>query len=110
MLAGLRYFERQMKDDGTGHEKEAFSWGAVNRTALSVCMLSICQKVRELLQGEPRLLRLKPPTYILGITRFLFHVLGFTDGFVVMFLKGICMEIFKTWFALRKSCGVLVHT
>jgi Ca2+-binding EF-hand superfamily protein len=66
MLIGLRYFERHMKNDGTGQEKEAFSWGAVNRTALSVCLLSMCRRVRQLLQSEPRLLRLKPPTYILG--------------------------------------------
>ena len=44
----------------------AFDWGQVDRSALARCFLTLCRHVKEELAGEPRLLKLRSPTYILG--------------------------------------------
>ena len=44
----------------------AFDWGQVDRAALARCLLTLCRHVKEELAGEPRLLKLRSPTYILG--------------------------------------------
>ncbi|KAK7088081.1 uncharacterized protein [Littorina saxatilis] len=65
MLSGLRYFERPVKGDA-GTQKPAFDWGQVDRSALARCLLTLCRHVKEELAEEPRLLKLRSPTYILG--------------------------------------------
>ncbi|XP_025091130.1 uncharacterized protein LOC112562232 isoform X2 [Pomacea canaliculata] len=65
MLSGLRYFERAVKGEGEKH-KPAFDWGQVDRSALARCLLTLCQQVREVLMDEPRLIKIRSPTYILG--------------------------------------------
>ncbi|GFR58629.1 serine/threonine-protein phosphatase [Elysia marginata] len=66
MLTGLRYFERAAKADNSGTAKPAFDWGQVDRNALAKCFLNVCRQVKDCLAGEPRLLKLRSPTYILG--------------------------------------------
>ncbi|XP_076452575.1 uncharacterized protein LOC143288159 [Babylonia areolata] len=65
MLSGLRYFERAVKAE-TGNQKPAYDWGQVDRAALARCLLTLCRHVKEVLMEEPRLLKLRSPTYILG--------------------------------------------
>ncbi|BFZ18977.1 hypothetical protein BsWGS_22015 [Bradybaena similaris] len=66
MLTGLRYFERATKGDNGAASKPAFDWGQVDRNALAKCLLTVCRQVKEVLAGEPRLLKLRSPCYILG--------------------------------------------
>ncbi|GFO09820.1 serine/threonine-protein phosphatase [Plakobranchus ocellatus] len=66
MLTGLRYFERATKADNSGTAKPAFDWGQVDRNALAKCLLTVCRQVKECLASEPRLLKLRSPSYILG--------------------------------------------
>ena len=47
--------------------QEPFDWGQVDRGALSMCLLALCRQVKDVLKEEPRLIRLKSPTYILGM-------------------------------------------
>lgn len=88
MLNGLRYFKRQV----TKGELEkvlmivsrfpiqfandflclqpAFHWGTVERAALATCLMAICDQVAEIMASEPRLIKLRSPTYILGKIQF----------------------------------------
>ncbi|XP_074641598.1 uncharacterized protein LOC141899287 isoform X2 [Tubulanus polymorphus] len=66
MLTGLRYFERQIKSDKDGEGKPPFDWGNVEKRALAKCLLALCRKVKEIMLDEPRLIKVKSPTYILG--------------------------------------------
>uniref|UniRef100_A0A2C9JU28 Serine/threonine-protein phosphatase n=1 Tax=Biomphalaria glabrata TaxID=6526 RepID=A0A2C9JU28_BIOGL len=66
MLTGLRYFERPAKGDNGTIAKQAFEWGQVDKNAQAKCLLTICKQVKECLADEPRLLKLRSPTYILG--------------------------------------------
>ena len=47
--------------------QETFDWGQVDMGALAKCLLALCRQVKELLKDEARLLKVKSPTYILGI-------------------------------------------
>lgn len=51
--------------------QEAFDWGQVDTKALAKCLLALCRQARDTLREEPRLLRLKSPTYILGTDIYL---------------------------------------
>lgn len=44
----------------------AFNWGQVDRNALVKCLLTLCRQAKEFLMKEPRLLKLKSPSYVLG--------------------------------------------
>ena len=66
MLAGLRYFERSLTNDGRGKPKKAFSWGAVDMATVANCLITLCQQVKATLMEEPRLLQVVSPSYILG--------------------------------------------
>lgn len=67
MLCGLRYFER------AGENKEAYSWGATDCTALARRLTGICEAVHFLLSKEDRLITLHSPAYILGDIHGNFH-------------------------------------
>lgn len=64
MLSALRYFERTIKSTATS--KESFNWGLVEMTSLGNCLLCICRTLQEIITTEPRLIRVKSPTYIVG--------------------------------------------
>ncbi|PFX31454.1 Serine/threonine-protein phosphatase PP2A catalytic subunit 1 [Stylophora pistillata] len=64
MLSALRYFERTIKSTATS--KESFNWGLVEMTSLGNCLLCICRTLQEIIKTEPRLIRVKSPTYIVG--------------------------------------------
>ena len=66
MLAGLRYFERALKSTAGVHTKDSFSWGNVDMHSLAKCLLAMCREAKRVLAGEPRLIRLNAPSYILG--------------------------------------------
>ena len=67
MLFGLRYFERPIANSPGGNSsKDAFSWGEVDMKSFAKCIISTCHSVREIVAGEPRLLKIDSPTYILG--------------------------------------------
>ncbi|KAL5016152.1 hypothetical protein ScPMuIL_005741 [Solemya velum] len=66
MLTGLRYFERPIKGENSLPAKPAFNWGQVDRNALVKCLLTLCRQAKEFLMKEPRLLKLKSPSYVLG--------------------------------------------
>ena len=66
MLNGLRYFEHALKNDGRGHEKEAFSWGAVEKSSVARCFVDLCARVGNIFSSEPRLLEVSSPVYVLG--------------------------------------------
>lgn len=64
MLKGLRYFERPAKNSTP--QKPALSWGKVDMKSFGTSLLELCAQTRSLLIQEPRLIKLKSPTYILG--------------------------------------------
>jgi hypothetical protein len=63
MIKGLRYFERASK---SGLAKPALSWGKVDMRTFGKSLIELCIQTRSLLIQEPRLIKLKSPTYILG--------------------------------------------
>ena len=69
MLSGLRYFEHALKDNGRGHPKVAFSWGAVDMVSVAHCFIELCTKAVDVFSSEPRLLEVTSPTYVLGETQ-----------------------------------------
>ncbi|XP_052234478.1 uncharacterized protein LOC127847015 [Dreissena polymorpha] len=66
MLTGLRYFERPIKGENGTLTKNAFDWGQVDKNALCKCLLTLCRHLKDILNDEPRLLKLRSPVYILG--------------------------------------------
>jgi len=68
MLNGLRFFQRAIPKDVKGGygPKAAYDWGEVDRTSLAKCVLTLCEQVRDIMTGEPRLLEIPSPCYILG--------------------------------------------
>ena len=66
MLSGLRYFEHALKDNGRGKPKPSFSWGAVDMGSVARCFQQLCTKAVDVFCGEPRLLEVSSPTYVLG--------------------------------------------
>ena len=75
MLSALRYFERAIKvtpnNSKSGGPKESFSWGFVEMASLGNCLVCICRTLLEIIKNEPRLIRVKSPTYIVGQSRLL---------------------------------------
>ena len=51
------------------YTQDAFDWGQVDMSALAKCLLALCRRIKDVLKEEPRLLKLKSPTYILGETK-----------------------------------------
>ncbi|KAL9982177.1 hypothetical protein ACROYT_G010988 [Oculina patagonica] len=70
MLSALRYFERAIKvtpnSSKSGGPKGSFSWGLVEMPSLGNCLVCICRTLLEIIKKEPRLIRVKSPTYIVG--------------------------------------------
>nr|XP_053626729.1 uncharacterized protein LOC128684523 isoform X2 [Cherax quadricarinatus] len=60
MVAALRFFEHERKD------KPSLNWGEVDMIKLGQYIISLCSATKELLESEPRLLKLEAPCYILG--------------------------------------------
>ncbi|XP_059091755.1 uncharacterized protein LOC131887219 [Tigriopus californicus] len=70
MLKGLRYFERTVKNDP---DKMPMSWGKVEMDVFARSLIDLCHLARGLIIQEPRLVKLKSPTYILGDLHGNFH-------------------------------------
>ena len=66
MLSGLRYFERNLANNGRGKPKKAFSWGPVDMATVASCIMTLCQQVKIVLMKESRLLHVPSPAYVLG--------------------------------------------
>ena len=47
--------------------QEAFDWGQVDKNALAKCLMALCRQCKDVLREEPRLIKVKSPTYILGV-------------------------------------------
>ncbi|XP_045125142.1 uncharacterized protein LOC123512695 isoform X2 [Portunus trituberculatus] len=60
MVAALRFFEHNKKD------KPALHWGEVDLVKLGQYIISLCAAIRCIFEGEPRMLVLSSPCYILG--------------------------------------------
>ncbi|XP_066972863.1 uncharacterized protein [Macrobrachium rosenbergii] len=60
MINALRFFEH-----GNAN-KPAFDWGEVDLAKLSQYIITLCSATKELMESEPRLLKLSSPCYILG--------------------------------------------
>ena len=86
MLAGLRYFERSLTNNGRGKPKKAFSWGPVDMATVASCLVTLCQQVKATFMEEPRLLRVTSPSYVLG--EYLFRwtcYIGLEDKVIVFY-------------------------
>ncbi|XP_068748492.1 uncharacterized protein [Montipora capricornis] len=68
MLSALRYFERAIKVGGTrtGSPKASFTWGCVEMSSLGNCLVCICRTLLGIIRKEPRLVKVKSPTYVVG--------------------------------------------
>lgn len=70
MLSALRYFERAVKPNSagskTGGPKDSFNWGCVEMASLGNCLVCICRTLLDIVKKEPRLIRVKSPTYVVG--------------------------------------------
>ena len=78
MLSGLRYFERVIKEVSPLTKepivaKEPYSWGKVDMVSMARCLVMICKHLVDTISGEPRLLRIPSPCYILGDIHGNFH-------------------------------------
>ncbi|XP_063846075.1 uncharacterized protein LOC135091949 isoform X1 [Scylla paramamosain] len=60
MVAALRFFEHNRKD------KPALHWGEVDLVKLGQYIISLCAAIRCIFEGEPRMLVLSSPCYVLG--------------------------------------------
>lgn len=69
MLHGLSYFEHSIKREPGSNRtpKEAFSWGNIDTDSLAISLLSICQKVHDIINKEPRIIHVSAPAYVLGM-------------------------------------------
>ena len=65
MIEGLRYFGREQKKENQ-IIKPAYDWGTTNTDSIASCLLSLCEEVKLILTGEPRLLEISAPCYIMG--------------------------------------------
>ena len=65
MIEGLRYFGREQKKENQ-IVKPAYDWGTTNTDSIASCLLSLCEEVKLILTGEPRLLEISAPCYIMG--------------------------------------------
>ena len=68
MLSALRYFERAINVGGTrtGSPKASFTWGCVEMSSLGNCLVCICRTLLGIIRKEPRLVKVKSPTYVVG--------------------------------------------
>lgn len=70
MLSALRYFERAVKPNSAaskaGGPKDSFNWGCVEMSSLGNCLVCICRTLLDIVKKEPRLIRVKSPTYVVG--------------------------------------------
>lgn len=73
MLSGLRYFEHTLKDNGRGHPKSPFSWGAVDMVSVAKCFMELCARASDVFSNEARLLEIASPCYVLGDLHGNFH-------------------------------------
>jgi hypothetical protein len=67
MLRGLRYFERGIHSkEPKIQDKPAYSWGPVDMRTVATSLIDLCVQVKDIFKQEPRLLKIKAPTYVLG--------------------------------------------
>ncbi|PAA86851.1 hypothetical protein BOX15_Mlig000247g3 [Macrostomum lignano] len=76
MINGLRYFERACRGSTAAgsssgqqpqlEDKPAMNWGQVEMKGLARCLLSLCEMLQTVFSEEPRMVKLRSPTYILG--------------------------------------------
>lgn len=71
VLRSLRYLMELNKDkvtspDGTGYKKGSFSWGHLNCAKFARSLITVCNRARDIMESEPRLIEVSSPAYIIG--------------------------------------------
>eukprot|EP00735_Rhodelphis_limneticus_P014386 TRINITY_DN8408_c0_g1::TRINITY_DN8408_c0_g1_i1::g.29170::m.29170 TRINITY_DN8408_c0_g1::TRINITY_DN8408_c0_g1_i1::g.29170 ORF type:complete len:664 (-),score=135.62,sp/P48726/PP2A1_PARTE/35.74/3e-45,Metallophos/PF00149.23/6.4e-30,WD40_alt/PF14077.1/0.15,WD40_alt/PF14077.1/5.1e+03,DUF605/PF04652.11/6,Pol_alpha_B_N/PF08418.5/6.2e+03,Pol_alpha_B_N/PF08418.5/0.99,MAP65_ASE1/PF03999.7/10 TRINITY_DN8408_c0_g1_i1:341-2332(-) len=71
LLEALSYFENATQD------KPPLDWKDVDMNILGNFLLALCDDIRKILESEPRVLHVEPPTYILGDIHGNYHDLSY---------------------------------